>query len=83
MEDKKKLGGELDKIKDNLAKSKTALANEQKQVASLTELLVATKDADAKAKLQASLDAANKKVKDLNKHITLGEKLVKTKSDKI
>ena len=81
--EKSKLSTELEKIKDNLTVSEKALEKETTNVESLIKLVEAESDKTAKATLKTTLDAAEKKVKDLKSHIALGEKLVKQKTERM
>lgn len=83
LNEKTKLQQEADKIKENLSKSVVALGSEQANVDKLTALKDGETDLAARAQMLTTLDAAEKKVKDLQKHIDLGNKLVNTKQAKI
>ena len=77
IEENKKLQAEVEKINDNLDKSRKAVEKQAKQVETITSLYKSEKNAESKSKLMSAKDAAEKKLKDLKSHIELGENLVK------
>ena len=83
MTESQNLQAEIEKIEDNLKKSDKALDDQKKQIEQISTLYKKEEDTEAKAHLLSAKEQAIKKVKDLENHIKLGQKLVQGKKDKI